>query len=323
MVFAIGVFGNLFTGMLNTCLYSIYKNANDSDVFVFWQNINSKAFLAIKQAYPRVKFIETQFNLVEKYQRRGSKMLFWEAAANELKKHGFREACFMDVDTLVLKDIKHFYRDEFDIAFSVKNEKWPLNTGVMLVKLSDKVLNFITKWKEHSMNNVRDPLNYEKAKSHEYPYGGPDQMAFHQMLSFNKDQMSYDLNGLLFNAYDSKHFNETRSKEITEDTHIIHFKGGWQKVIIEGGTFSKKRTLADSREMYISYIKMAEDGLAHINNNLYTELTLSEIGIAKPHYLKNSYKINYLDYSLIQFISNVKTLFWSYRKAAFTKFKKS
>ncbi|WP_162141781.1 putative nucleotide-diphospho-sugar transferase [Daejeonella oryzae] len=303
-------------------LYSIYKNANDAEVYIFYQNINSRAFGIVKSVFPRVKFRETDFNLEEKYQRRGSKMLFWELAANELLQQGHTNVCFMDVDTLVLKDISHFFNEKFDIAFSIKNEKWPLNTGVMLFKLNSNVLSFMQKWKEQSLLNIRNPENYLKAKSHDYPYGGPDQMAFHTILSFQKDTLEYNVNGTLLKGFDSKFFNETRSVRITEHTHIIHYKGGWQKVILQGGTFSKKRTLSDSKEMYILYVKMAEEALDFVKSKADVQLTLSEFGISKPSYLNKSYEVNYFKYSFIQFCANSEVIIKSYFNSFINKVKK-
>ena len=59
--YVIGIFGSKYDGMLLTLLYSLNKNIQDLNCFVFYQD-NSSLFDEIKKAFTKVEFIKTSFN---------------------------------------------------------------------------------------------------------------------------------------------------------------------------------------------------------------------------------------------------------------------
>ena len=108
MVFVISVFGDRFIGMLNTCLYSIKENTNKCDVVVFWQDVDIQYASIIERSYIEYRFIQTKFDIKgNRIVKISSKTIFWEYAAKEVVTLGYSNACFLDVDTLVLRDIQH------------------------------------------------------------------------------------------------------------------------------------------------------------------------------------------------------------------------
>ena len=84
----------------------------------------------------------------------------------------------------------------------------------------------------------------------------------------------------VFKGFDSNIFNQTDSKEVNDDNHIIHYKGGWQAVLLHGDTF-KFRSLVDSLpqlDLFIrNYIETKQQFV-----NAFPKLKHSNIGINIP-----------------------------------------
>lgn len=255
MVYIIANYGENHLGFLFTSIYSIQKNAPNSEIYVFWQDINSEVFELSKKVFSKVHFVNTSFDIKgNKIVRISSKTLIWHYAANYLFKLGYENACFLDSDTLLIKDISHLYSDNFDIGFSIKDNVWPLNTGVLLVKLSEKTVDFFKRWQKLTVEILTDPKLYNQANLKEYPYGGSDQMSFYKMIDFNKKIRIFNSEDTICKGFDSNIFNQTDSKELNDGNHIIHYKGGWQSVLLHGKTF-KYRPLEDSLPQLNLFIK--------------------------------------------------------------------
>ena len=77
--YVIGIFGSKYDGMLLTLLYSLNKNIQDLNCFVFYQD-NSSLFDEIKKAFTKVEFIKTSFNFSKNHNLRiSSKTLLWSS----------------------------------------------------------------------------------------------------------------------------------------------------------------------------------------------------------------------------------------------------
>ncbi|MBL7131191.1 MAG: hypothetical protein ISS45_07305 [Candidatus Omnitrophica bacterium] len=272
--------------MLLANIYSIIQSNPDSRITVFWQDIEERFIRNIIKAFKHVTFIETNFDLTtDPIKKISSKTLFWNYAA-QIYPHN--NICFLDVDTLVIKNIGHFFEKDFDIVFTYKDDQFPLNTGVMLCK-SDKYPLFFQRWEEDTFKIITSPDLNKKANSPEYPYGGADQMSFYEMLRYNSNQTEYFIstNGqkLLLKGLPCEILNETGSKPITKSTHIIHYKGGWQPILIDGKNFSKIRNKNESWEMYILYLKTFLESLNLLNNKSNKYFEPKDLNITIPFYI--------------------------------------
>lgn len=255
--FITAAYGENYVGLLLTNIYSIITSNPHGQITVIWEDIETPKIDLLKKAFPKVEFIKSCFNFGDNFIKRiSSKTKIWELVA---RKYIDQYICFIDSDTLVLKDITHFFDDEFDIAFTYKDEQFPLNTGVILVKNTHKTLLFFKLWRENTCQilNSRDTLKI--ANSLEYPYGAADQMALYNILHYKKGVDRYAVsisnNQLMFKGIPCSILNETNSRPISNKHHVIHYKGGWRPILRDGFNFTKNRTKKDSFEMYILYLK--------------------------------------------------------------------
>lgn len=308
--FIISVFGEEYIGMLLTNLYSIIKNTHNSDISVFWQDISNENKNNFKKAFPQINFNETNFDLnSDKIKRISSKMFFWNYASHFFQNQNL---CFIDVDTLVIKDISNFFDDNFDIIFTDKEDIFPLNTGVILCK-GESFHIFFEEWLKKTLEILSDHNLILKSISTKYPYGGGDQMALFQLINYKRGINIYQLminnKNFIIKSIPCKILNETRSTSINNNVHIIHYKGGWQLILLKAMGFTKYRTKMESQEMYLLYLRTHKMALEYFNNCLGKNYIFGSFGIKVPFYLDKTTlkenKFRYIYFSLISTINNI------------------
>ena len=293
--------------MLLTNLYSITKNVSGSKVSVFWQDIPIEIKDEFKRAFPEIDFNDTHFDLASSQIKRiSSKTLVWNYASSKFKNQNL---CFIDVDTLVIKDISKFFNFDFDILFTYKKESSPLNTGVMLCK-GEFFEIFFKKWLEETFIILNDKHLLSQASSINHPFGGADQMSFYNLINYNTeiDKYDFEINNTRIKliGIPCEILNETRSTKISNKTHIIHYKGGWQPILLDGKGFTKNRPKKDSWEMYLLYLKTHKMALEYFNRVLNKKYVLGSFGIRIPFYLsKIDFKENKIGYIFFYFFSKL------------------
>lgn len=291
MMFAIPVFGDRYIGMLISILFSIKKSNPDALTSVFYQDIQEKFVDSIKKSFSGTEFIKTQFDFKRNHASRvSSKVIFWNYILEYFKDD---RIVFVDVDMLVIKPLSYFFaKSDFDVLITTKiNENAPINNGIILVNNSQKVRTFFKQLAKNTTNILMSSELTKKATDSRYPYGASDQMALYQMIQFEIDKKHYDIkiNGeyIKLKTEECRILNETNSTKISVHTHVIHYKGGWQKILIDGENFTNKRPKKDSWEMYIYYLKNYRDALIYLSQ--YTNADFSFF-IRKPFYLNKDFK---------------------------------
>ncbi|MFH0969758.1 MAG: hypothetical protein V1804_04575 [Patescibacteria group bacterium] len=303
--FIIIIFGEKHIGMLLTNLYSLARNVPGSRVSVFWQDISSGIKNDFREAFPGIDFIDTNFDFSsDEIKRISSKTFMWNHAAKKFKNSNL---CFIDVDMLVIKDISKFFDYAFDILFTYKNDRFPLNTGILFCRGNNFEI-FFEKWLKETLLILNNNQLLSRAISVKYPFGGADQMSFYRILNYSKGVDKYELNldnkKIIFKGVPCDILNETTSTKIKDTTHIIHYKGGWQPILLMGKGFTKNRPKKESWEMYLLYLKTHKMALECFNKSLNKNYKLGSFGIKIPFYLsKIDFKENEPKYAIFYFFS--------------------
>lgn len=303
--FIISIFGEKHIGMLLSNLYSLLKNVPESQVSVFWQDISPKLKNDFKKAFTEIDFIDTAFDFSsDEIKRISSKTLMWHHAAEKFKNNSL---CFIDVDVLVIKDVSKFFDNNFDILFTYKEDRFPLNTGVLFCKGNVFEI-FFKKWLEETLLILNNNFLISLAMSTKHPFGGADQMSFYKILNYSKKNDQYkiaiDNQKITFKGIPCDILNETTSTKIKKTAHIIHYKGGWQPILLEGKGFTRYRSKKKSWEMYLLYLKTHKKALEYFNKALNKNYKLGSFGIKIPFYLnKVNFKESKSKYAVFYFIS--------------------
>lgn len=176
---------------------------------------------------------------------------------------------FLDADTILIKDISHFFENDFDIAYTYySNHHTPygdqsftcsgynrINTGVMLAKKNKRLTNFFNNYSKTVLNFFKNgsPLKNE--------FMAIDQDALMwELISQNRNNLkdfqhtSRHVSDALVRPFTCAELNDPESRPVIDETHIIHYKSGWRAIIPNGNWESvshSPRKKENSLEQYL------------------------------------------------------------------------
>ena len=272
--------------------------------------MDEKIIHSINSSYSDLQFINTDIKFEkDPIKRISSKTILWSRAVNDSPR---RNIVLLDCDILVRTSLSKYFQNNFDIGFTYKNEQFPLNTGVMLIKKNPSSLKFFEKWKQDTLKIIKDDAMREKASSVDYPYGGPDQMSFYKILNYKKDKTDYEIQiddkNLSLVGFPCRFLNETNSVPLNDKIDVIHYKGGWQPILMKGARFSKYRSFKNGKEMYLLYLKTFRDGFERLLKN-DNKIKMAQLNIFFPNYIdKNTFELKKINFYFFIFLSNIKAL---------------
>ncbi len=288
--FIVASYGTRHVGMLLTHLDSIARSHPEARAAVYWQDIPGRMIDALQATFPRYDFIRTEFDFSrDPVLRISSKVLAWCRAAEEHANEPL--LCLADVDTLVLRNVTPFFeRDTADVIFTDKPERTALNTGVLLAHGRPAATAFFCEWRDRTLEICRTPELYAQANDFSLGYGAADQMALWKMLSYERGRADYEIEcggeRVKLRAELCAMLNETNSVPVTDDRHILHYKAGWQLILLQGGPFTRNRPRDTSWPMFTLYLTRFRVALAGLNDAAGAHFTARDFGIVIPSYFE-------------------------------------
>ncbi|MDP3920788.1 MAG: class I SAM-dependent methyltransferase [Candidatus Omnitrophota bacterium] len=203
---------------------------------------------------------------------------------------------FIDADMILLRDIRHFFEADFDVAYtyfdrthfspggdisrSASGKYDRINLGVVLVKNVVHGLRFFRKWAEVSDKYLSEPKKYADLT---WEWGSPDQAAFVSLLATEDHTRPYERNGIKLQPYLAQDLNEPAGLPITERQHAIHLKNWWP--VLPDGKWENIRSPKAKqgrnarvcgeqyrawRGFYHRWNRRGESGLTHITRKVGT-----------------------------------------------------
>jgi hypothetical protein len=288
--FIVASYGAKHVGMLLTHLHSIAQSHPNARAAVYWQDIPLSLLAALRTAFPRYDFHETSFDFSNDFLLRiSSKVHSWCRAAEEYA--GEADLCWADVDTLVLRDVAPFLaKDGADVIFTDKPDRTALNTGVILAHGNVATVAFFRAWRDRTLAICRDPELYAQANDYSLGYGAADQMALWQMLNYERGRTDYTIEAegeyVHLRAEPCALLNETNSVPVTAEKHILHYKSGWQPILLQGRPFTRNRPRETSWPMFTLYLREFRSALAHLNAPNSSDFSAHDFGVVIPSYLE-------------------------------------
>jgi hypothetical protein len=134
-------------------------------------------------------------------------------------------ACVLliDADTMILRPLDDVWAQEFDLGYTTKESRFPFNSGVVFVRVSDRVRAFVTSWRDENRRMLGDARHHQVWRKQ---YGGINQAALGCLLA-KQAQFGLSLAKLPcleWNCEDS-HW----AKFDPEVTRIVHIKGALRR----------------------------------------------------------------------------------------------
>lgn len=274
--------------MLLVFLHSVAASNPGARVSVYWQDIPERLLAGLRAVSPHADFVRTEFDFAgDPIQRISSKVLCWARAAEENERE--TELVFCDSDTLVRSDLSGFFAsDEADVVFTTKPENVPLNSGVMLARGGAAATAFFRAWRDETVRILKTPEIFAQANDEAQPYGGTDQMSLHQMLGYERGREAYTVTcgglAVRLRAEPCARLNETNSRPLSDEIHVVHYKAGWQAILLRGRPFSRFRPRAESWEMLTLFLETLTEAIAAVNAATGSRFTPRDWGIQWPWY---------------------------------------
>lgn len=113
---------------------------------------------------------------VETYERNTHKLDHWAAVVADAEDRD--RLLLIDADTIVLRPLDDVWSLDFDLAYTVRPKRFPLNGGVVFLRVSDRVRAFVTRWAALNRAMLNAPKPTWKAE-----FGGINQAAFGTLLA--------------------------------------------------------------------------------------------------------------------------------------------
>jgi len=286
--FIVASYGAKHVGMLLTHLHSISRSHPEARASIYWQDIPAPQIDALRATFPRYDFHRTAFDFSSDFLLRiSSKVHSWCRAAEEHAKEP--RPCLADVDTLVLRDLSTFFdEDAADVVFTHKPDRTALNTGVLLAHGRPAATAFFREWRDRTLHICRTPELYAQANDYSLGYGAADQMALWQMLGYERGRADYEITcgdeRVHLRGKPCAVLNETNSLPVTAEKHILHYKAGWQLILLQGRPFTRNRPRETSWPMFALYLTRFREALDALNAAAGTRFTAQDFGIVIPFY---------------------------------------
>jgi hypothetical protein len=288
--FIVANYGTRHAGMLLAHLHSVRRAQPDAEITVYWQDLPEEIRDALQRVAPGADFIRTEYDFAkDPLQRISSKVLCWARAADEYESES--QLVFCDSDTLIRKPLDGFFEStDWDVVITSKPERVPLNSGVMLARGGRATAEFFRAWREETLRILQAPELFAQANDQTQPFGGTDQMSLYRMLPFRSEAAAYAVKCgdevTRVRVESCAALNETKSRPLAEKPNVVHYKGGWQRILLDGRPFSSFRPRAESWEMLEYFLETFSEALSLVNSTGQRKFTPKEFGIRWPWYYR-------------------------------------
>ena len=249
VVFVTTVYGARYLPFLAPHLYSVQQCYPGAQGAVVWQDIPQHQIDILAAVFPNRHFIELTSQIAgQKDQKISRKLMSWLAACEN---YSDELICFTDCDLLFVKQFTHHLVPDFDILFTWKAEKYPINTGFVVARNARVGQKVFKAWFHKIEKVVNNGYALHQAVE---ASGAADQHTLRQMIGFQatyEGSFEYEIDNqrYLFRGVECRFLNETNCKPVTADTHIIHYNSGWHKVLLDNQPFTGPRAEQHCEEM--------------------------------------------------------------------------
>ncbi len=248
----------IYISQLKVLIQSIWDVYKDSvEIAVLYHSVAESDINEIRNKIPNIVLREYKFDKTIQAKASRKLNLWLELLLDSDIKHQI----FLDSDMLLLRKVDRFFDDTFDIGYTYKTDpeevlKKPLNTGTLLINYGEekqrkKIRSFLKYWRD-KINKIMDSKNFDGATK---GWGATDQRVLGETLGtrdINKYKSIIIRKDLRFKGFPCKMLNNILSPSPDNpDTCVIHYKGSWRKILIDGSWERSIRPNTDNdKELY-------------------------------------------------------------------------
>lgn len=248
-VFATAIYGEAYAPFLNPHLHSIVQAYPDARGVVVHQDVPASEIALLRAAYPSWTFVASSLPMHgDVNERIPRKLHAWKLACEMFEGDAI---ALLDCDTLVVRPFHDQLGPSWDVVYTWKDEVFPINTGVMMVREGRLGVTLFTEMLARVERMVRDASQLAVATG---ASGAADQHALREIVGFcnyEKDVVrTVAGRELVFRGVPCRRLNETNCRPITDDLAIVHYKTGWHPILFEGKGWTTNRPQERCRPMF-------------------------------------------------------------------------
>lgn len=259
------IYGNFHLPFLAPHLHSVAQSHLGALEIVLWHDLPANEIALLQVAFPNVLFEQMSFGIEgDPMQRVARKLHYWTIVCDRFQDNPL---CFIDTDTLVLKPIDAFFETEIDVTFTWDNRVRPINSGVLLLRQGRVGNTLFPYWIDLTEKIEANQHQREFARIFSW---SAEQHALREMVGFVNYDRTIEINieGQLvrFKGIEGTYLNETTCKPVSENTHIVHYKGGWQPVLLGkeiGGEWKRQPKCDEMVHLWHATAAQADSAIAH------------------------------------------------------------
>ena len=235
--------------LLKVCLYSIYKNT-PYGIVVYHNNISLETQKEIRDRIPKSEFIFFSINIEREIEIASQKMYMWNKIMEDQEDGSL--VILSDLDTLYLKDVSDAFDTGLDIGFTAKDDpslRYPLNTGILFFKVSDKSRRFLKEWTDITDRVLHDITLSKEAID---TFGAADQKSLSLMVGKDKDFLGLtEIDGVKLVGLRASLYNLHKDWSNPYTAGMVHFKSCWKDILVnDRGTIREALQLNPSLSVY-------------------------------------------------------------------------
>ncbi len=189
-----------FSRLANALKRSVEQNAPDSE------------FVEIISDEP-----EDRPGLIKHYTHNHAKLRVWRAAVHAEPENSC--VILIDADAIVLGELDSAFDKPYDIGWTWRPGRLPVNSGVVFVRCNERSRAFMDAWvdRDEQLMNHRTLAAHGASK-----YGGANQASFMWLITHGKGQDIAGCQDLMCKKWNS--VDQTWC-DFDDDTRILHIKG--------------------------------------------------------------------------------------------------
>jgi hypothetical protein len=270
MRFVISIYGDEFVPFLAVCLRSLRLTHPDDQVSVLFDDVHFPVFERIVGGNPNVSFLPTSTpasKLSNRQQRVPAKLEQWAGIMRSGSIDYGDLIVFIDVDTIVTANIAEALPLDFDLLFTWREAKVPINTGVIVVRQSEIVTAFFEEWRDLTRQIYEHPEQLREARQRN---GAASQDALWQLMGgpqapFEKSiEVDFPFGRMRFVGAPCSVLNQVDLVPTASGARIYHYKGGWHTLLLKGRVADESWPWSRAVEMHRLWQQYRKDEEKHL-----------------------------------------------------------
>lgn len=246
MWFVTSCYGKDYAAYLAVFLASVRQSDPQAGILVIHDEIPDRIVAAMARENPNANFVHKGDVSLAKDNtlRIAAKLDFWLAAFDLVDADTI---VFIDADTIVRGNLRRALFPGSDALVTAKNDKFPLNTGVVIVRNNDRGRALIADWKARTEELCRSA---ERIAESTRQAGGPDQATMLEIIGDPRPEPGMYCGAFAIQVARCEEYNETNCVPLSAPARVFHFKGGvWRKILMMDRGYTEERSEELSREM--------------------------------------------------------------------------